>query len=178
MAQLNGSKVISIRSEQELNDIGDWSNELDHLTLLQRRKLLLSEKPNTTFNVDVIVKKEYEDSKEVSNGIGGQDLGKSGDCSRQGSKVNASVCMDQSQPAEAKVDSSDNNVQITLGDSMTVSAGADLQTIKVKSNSPDHCADDLDHVVLRVRQRMLLSRKMLRLENDKLGGIECGVKFM
>lgn len=48
MAQLNGSKVISIRSEQELNDIGDWSNELDHLTLLQRRKLLLSEKPNTT----------------------------------------------------------------------------------------------------------------------------------
>lgn len=66
--------------------------------------------------------------------------------------------MMQSQPAEAKVDSSDNNVQITLGDSMTVSAGADLQTIKVKSNSPDHCADDLDHVVLRVRQRMLLSR--------------------
>uniref|UniRef100_A0A6N2N763 Uncharacterized protein n=1 Tax=Salix viminalis TaxID=40686 RepID=A0A6N2N763_SALVM len=192
MAQLNGSKVNSIRSEQELDDIGDWSNELDHLTLLQRRKLLLSEKPNTTFNVDVIVKKEYEDSKEVSvsgsfanvregskvtvnqclqNGIGGQDLGKSGDCSRQGSKVNASVCMDQSQPAEAKVDSSDNNIQITLGDSMTVSAGADLQTIKVKSNSPDHCADDLDHVVLRVRQRMLLSRKMLRLEKTNLEGL-------
>ncbi|KAJ6290759.1 hypothetical protein OIU78_026494 [Salix suchowensis] len=192
MAQLNGSKVISIRSEQELNDIGDWSNELEHLTLLQRRKLLLSEKTNTTFNVDVIVKKEYEDSKEVSvsgsfanvregskvtvnqclqNGIGGQDLGKSGDCSREGSKVNASVCLDQSQPAEAKVDSSDNNVQITLGDSMTVSAGADLQTIKVKSNSPDHCADDLDHVVLRVRQRMLLSRKMLRLEKTNLEGL-------
>ncbi|KAJ6752762.1 putative proteinC DOMAIN-CONTAINING PROTEIN 8 [Salix koriyanagi] len=166
MAQLNGSKVISIRSEQELNDIGDWSNELDHLTLLQRRKLLLSEKPNTTFNVDVIVKKEYEDSKEVSVSGSFANVREG-----QGSKVNASVCLDQSQPAEAKVDSSDNNVQITLGDSMTVSAGADLQTIKVKSNSPDHCADDLDHVVLRVRQRMLLSRKMLRLEKTNLEGL-------
>lgn len=48
MAQLNGSKVIPIKSEQEFNDIGDWSNELDHLPLLQRRKLLLSGKPNTT----------------------------------------------------------------------------------------------------------------------------------
>jgi hypothetical protein len=48
MAQLNGSKVISTKSEQELNDIGDWSNELDHLPLLQRRKLLLSGKPTTT----------------------------------------------------------------------------------------------------------------------------------
>ena len=63
--------------------------------------------------------------------------------------------MIQSQPAE--VDSSDNNFQITLGDSMTGSAGADVQTIKIKSNSPDDCADDLDHVVLRVRQRMLLT---------------------
>jgi len=49
MAQLNGSKVIPIKSEQEFNDIGDWSNELDHLPLLQRRKLLLSGKPNTTW---------------------------------------------------------------------------------------------------------------------------------
>ncbi|KAJ6370871.1 hypothetical protein OIU77_001392 [Salix suchowensis] len=38
-------------------------------------------------------------------------------------------------------------------------------------NSPDHCADDLDHVVLRVRQRMLLSRKMLRLEKTNLEGL-------
>ncbi|KAJ6370870.1 hypothetical protein OIU77_001391 [Salix suchowensis] len=85
MAQLNGSKVISIRSEQELNDIGDWSNELDHLTLLQRRKLLLSEKPNTTFNVDVIVKKEYEDSKEVS--VSGSFANV-----REGSKVTVNQC--------------------------------------------------------------------------------------
>ena len=48
MAQLNVSKVISTKSEQEFNDICDWSNELDHLPLLQRRKLLLSGKPNTT----------------------------------------------------------------------------------------------------------------------------------
>ncbi|KAF9664085.1 hypothetical protein SADUNF_Sadunf17G0119500 [Salix dunnii] len=222
MAQLNGSKVISINSEQELNDTGDWSNELDHLPLLQRRKLLLSEKLKTTFNVDVIVRKEHEDSKEVSvsgsfanvrerskvsvnqclqNGTGGQDLVKSGDCSRQGSKVNASVRLDQvmcsevagsgvgiekvetaactltqnsmvqSQPAEAKVDCSDNNIQLTLGDSTTGSAGADVQTIKIKSNSPDDFADDLDHVVLRVRQRMLLSRKMLRLERTNLEGL-------
>ncbi|KAH8483187.1 hypothetical protein H0E87_027817 [Populus deltoides] len=192
MAQLNGSKVISTKSEQELNDIGDWSNELDHLPLLQRRKLLLSGKPTTTSNVDVVVKKECEDSQEVSvsassanvregskvavnqclqNGIGGQDLVKSGDCSGQGTKVNAYVCLDQSQPAEAKVECSYNNVRSTLGDSMTGSAGADLQTIKVKSNSPDDCADDLDHVVLRVRQGMLLSRKMLRLEKKNLEGL-------
>lgn len=192
MAQLNGSKVIPIKSEQEFNDIGDWSNELDHLPLLQRRKLLLSGKPNTTSNVDVVVRKEYEDSQEVyvsassanvregckvavnqclQNGIGGQDLVKSGDCSSQGTKVNAYACLDQSQPAEAKVECSCNNVQSTLGDSMTGSAGADLQTIKVKSNSPDDCGDDLDHVVLRVRQGMLLSRKMLRLEKTNLEGL-------
>lgn len=192
MAQLNGSKVIPIKSEQEFNDIGDWSNELDHLPLLQRRKLLLSGKPNTTSNVDVVVRKEYEDSQEVSvsassanvregckvavnqclqNGIGGQDLVKSGDCSSQGTKVNAYVCLDQSQPAEAKFECSYNNVQSTLGDSMTGSAGADLQTIKVKSNSSVDCADDLDHVVLRVRQGMLLSRKMLRLEKTNLEGL-------
>lgn len=192
MAQLNVSKVISTKSEQEFNDICDWSNELDHLPLLQRRKLLLSGKPNTTSNVDVVVKKEYEDSQEVSvsassanvregskvavnqclqNGIGGQGLVKSGDCSSQGTKVNAFVCLDQSQPAEAKVECSYNNVQSTLEDSMTGSAGADLQTIKVKSNSPDDCADDLDHVVLRVRQGMLLSRKMLRLEKTNLEGL-------
>lgn len=191
MAQLNVSKVISTKSEQEFNDICDWSNELDHLPLLQRRKLLLSGKPNRTSNVDV-VKKEYEDSQEVSvsassanvregskvavnqclqNGIGGQGLVKSGDCSSQGTKVNAYVCLDQSQPAEAKVECSYNNVQSTLEDSMTGSAGADLQTIKVKSNSPDDCADDLDHVVLRVRQGMLLSRKMLRLEKTNLEGL-------
>ncbi|XP_073261907.1 uncharacterized protein [Populus alba] len=173
-------------------------------------------------NVDVVVKKEYEDSQEVSvsasstnvregskvavnqclqNGIGGQGLVKSGDCSSQGTKVNAFVCLDQvmcsevagngfgiekvetvvctltqnsmaqSQPAEAKVECSYNNVQSTLEDSMTGSAGADLQTIKVKSNSPDDCADDLDHVVLRVRQGMLLSRKMLRLEKTNLEGL-------
>lgn len=192
MAQLNVSKVISTKSEQEFNDICDWSNELDHLPLLQRRKLLLSGKPNRTSNVDVVVKKEYEDSQEVSvsasstnvregskvavnqclqNGIGGQGLVKSGDCSSQGTKVNAFVCLDQSQPAEAKVECSYNNVQSTLEDSMTGSAGADLQTIKVKSNSPDDCADDLDHVVLRVRQGMLLSRKMLRLEKTNLEGL-------
>lgn len=192
MAQLNVSKVISSKSEQEFNDICDWSNELDHLPLLQRRKLLLSGKPNRTSNVDVVVKKEYEDSQEVSvsassanvregskvavnqclqNGIGGQGLVKSGDCSSQGTKVNAYVCLDQSQPAEAKIECSYNNVQSTLEDSMTGSAGADLQTIKVKSNSPDDCADDLDHVVLRVRQGMLLSRKMLRLEKTNLEGL-------
>uniref|UniRef100_A0A6M2FB62 Uncharacterized protein n=1 Tax=Populus davidiana TaxID=266767 RepID=A0A6M2FB62_9ROSI len=192
MAQLNVSKVISTKSEQEFNDICDWSNELDHLPLLQRRKLLLSGKPNTTSNVDVVVKKEYEDSQEVSvsassanvregskvavnqclqNGIGGQGLVKSGDCSSQGTKVNAYVCLDQSQPTEAKVECSYNNVQSTLEDSMIGSGGADLQTIKVKSNSPDDCADDLDHVVLRVRQGMLLSRKMLRLEKTDLEGL-------
>ncbi|KAJ6861478.1 hypothetical protein NC651_037536 [Populus alba x Populus x berolinensis] len=221
MAQLNVSKVISSKSEQEFNDICDWSNELDHLPLLQRRKLLLSGKPNTTSNVDVVVKKDYDDSQEVSvsassanvregskvavnqclqNGIGGQGLVKSGDCSSQGTKVNAYVCLDQvmcsevagngfgiekvetvctltqnsmaqSQPAEAKIECSYNNVQSTLEDSMTGSAGADLQTIKVKSNSSDDCADDLDHVVLRVRQGMLLSRKMLRLEKTNLEGL-------
>ena len=31
----------------------------------------------------------------LQNGIGGQDLGTSGDCSRQRSKVSASVCLDQ-----------------------------------------------------------------------------------
>jgi hypothetical protein len=66
--------------------------------------------------------------------------------------------MVQSQPAEEKFECSYNNVQSTLGDGMTGSAGADLQTIKVKSNSSVDCADDLDHVVLRVRQGMLLSR--------------------
>ncbi|XP_011001564.1 PREDICTED: uncharacterized protein LOC105108806 isoform X2 [Populus euphratica] len=192
MARLYGSKVIPIKPEQEFNDIGDWSHELDHLPLLQRRRLLLSGKPNRTSNFSVVVKKEYEDSQEVSvsassanvregskvavnqclqNGIGGQDLVKSGDCSSQGTKVNAHVCLDQGQPAEAEVKCSYNNVQSTLGDSMTGSAGADLQTIKVKSNSPDDCADDLDHVVLRVRQGMLLSRKMLRLEKTNLEGL-------
>ncbi|XP_011001563.1 PREDICTED: uncharacterized protein LOC105108806 isoform X1 [Populus euphratica] len=197
MARLYGSKVIPIKPEQEFNDIGDWSHELDHLPLLQRRRLLLSGKPNRTSNFSVVVKKEYEDSQEVSvsassanvregskvavnqclqNGIGGQDLVKSGDCSSQGTKVNAHVCLDQNllvqgQPAEAEVKCSYNNVQSTLGDSMTGSAGADLQTIKVKSNSPDDCADDLDHVVLRVRQGMLLSRKMLRLEKTNLEGL-------
>ncbi|XP_034888425.1 uncharacterized protein [Populus alba] len=169
MAQLNVSKVISTKSEQEFNDICDWSNELDHLPLLQRRKLLLSGKPNRTSNVDVVVKKEYEDSQVMCSEVAGNGFGIE--------KVETVVCtltqnsMAQSQPAEAKVECSYNNVQSTLEDSMTGSAGADLQTIKVKSNSPDDCADDLDHVVLRVRQGMLLSRKMLRLEKTNLEGL-------
>ncbi|KAJ6861479.1 hypothetical protein NC651_037536 [Populus alba x Populus x berolinensis] len=168
MAQLNVSKVISSKSEQEFNDICDWSNELDHLPLLQRRKLLLSGKPNTTSNVDVVVKKDYDDSQVMCSEVAGNGFGIE--------KVET-VCtltqnsMAQSQPAEAKIECSYNNVQSTLEDSMTGSAGADLQTIKVKSNSSDDCADDLDHVVLRVRQGMLLSRKMLRLEKTNLEGL-------
>ncbi|CAK7339016.1 unnamed protein product [Dovyalis caffra] len=223
MAQLNGSNVISIKSEAEFSDVGDWSNELDHLPLLQRRKLLLSGKPTTTSNGDVGVKKEDEDSQVVSvsgscanvregsivagnrclqNGFGGQDLVMSGDCNSEGTKANANVCSNQvmylevngngvgiekyetgfctltqnlmvrSQPAEVKAESSNDNVQSPLGDSMTGSAVADTQVIKVKSHIPDDFADDLDHVVLRERLRMLLPRKMLRLEKPNLEGMD------
>ncbi|KAJ9147259.1 hypothetical protein P3X46_029437 [Hevea brasiliensis] len=79
-------------------------------------------------------------------------LAMQGDCDSCWTKVNRSFYSDQS----------------LLGGSMIGSIGANVEELKLKINNSDDFVDDLDHIVLKERHRMLLSRKMLRIEKPIL----------
>lgn len=61
--------------------------------------------------------------------------------------------------AEVKVENSDNNVLSALGDGVNDFVGIDAAADTVRTNTPvDFADDDLDHIVLKERRRMLLQR--------------------
>ncbi|XP_024183117.1 uncharacterized protein LOC112188264 isoform X2 [Rosa chinensis] len=68
--------------------------------------------------------------------------------------------------AEVKVAYPDN-MSSSFGDGMNGFAGSRVQTVMVKNEISMHSTyDHLDHIALKERQRMLLSRKLFRLENS------------
>ncbi|XP_002531924.2 uncharacterized protein LOC8272187 isoform X1 [Ricinus communis] len=190
MAELCG---ISIKTEigSESNEI-EWSNELDHAPFLLRRKLLLSRRLNLTSTAtnsmhqeNVVVKKEDEQcdsqvfpvSKEIGrqsvqlqnhetkvslgvdpvvaykcsqNGTACQELAMPGDSDSHTTEVHRHTCLNQS----------------STGDSVSGSFDADLKTLKLESSvssDSNDFADDLDHIILKERHRMLLPSKLVRI---------------
>lgn len=72
---------------------------------------------------------------------------------------------------KVKVELFDNNIVSLFGEQTSCSAGADLQAFKNRKESPhDLVNDDLDHIVLKERQQMLLSRKLLEKSESALEG--------
>lgn len=61
-------------------------------------------------------------------------------------------------PVKVKALVTDNKIVNTLGNSVNTSFVEGLQAINVKSENPDDFLDDLDHIVLKERKRILLSR--------------------
>lgn len=60
---------------------------------------------------------------------------------------------------EVKVENSDNIALSTLGNGVNDSSGVDAPADKVNNDAPnDLVDDDLDHIVLKERQRMMLKR--------------------
>ncbi|KAJ0043322.1 hypothetical protein Pint_18563 [Pistacia integerrima] len=87
-------------------------------------------------------------------------------------KVSVSNCTSNENPAsssvpsEVKVENFGNHVFSSLGDGVNDFAGNDAPADKVTTNIPnDFANDDLDHIVLKERQRMLLKRRSLELGN-------------
>ncbi|XP_052299225.1 uncharacterized protein LOC102623654 isoform X2 [Citrus sinensis] len=77
--------------------------------------------------------------------------------------------------AEVKVENSDNNVLSALGDGVNDFVGIDAAADTVHTNTPvDFADDDLDHIVLKERRRMLLQRRCLQLENPVVEGTSAG----
>ncbi|XP_024029566.1 uncharacterized protein LOC21409808 isoform X2 [Morus notabilis] len=133
----------------------------------------------------------------LQNGTCGQDMGTSGDCHScleqikcqesndnfaEVGKIDSSICsLPQNStlsevPTKVKVEFSD---MCSMEGGVNSSCGADVPTINVKHEILDHIAydhlrdhvdyDHLDHIVLKERQSMLLSRKLLAkpvLENS------------
>ncbi|PON89064.1 hypothetical protein TorRG33x02_151390 [Trema orientale] len=65
-------------------------------------------------------------------------------------------------PAVVHVGNTANLLHSMEGDNIKTSYGADIPTIKVENEVSNHIANDhLDHIVLKERQRMLLSSKLL-----------------
>ncbi|KAJ0098428.1 hypothetical protein Patl1_21226 [Pistacia atlantica] len=87
-------------------------------------------------------------------------------------KVSVSNCTSNENPAsfsvpsEVKVENFGNHVFSSLGDGVNDFVGNDAPADKVNTNIPnDFANDDLDHIVLKERQRMLLKRRSLDLGN-------------
>ncbi|KAJ4833868.1 hypothetical protein Tsubulata_039778 [Turnera subulata] len=223
MPQSYGAGVSSAKSEGDSGSI-EWSNELDHLPLTERRKLLATRNPTKTSpRCETVVKRENgqcssqglvspppgfsssegkDDAIRVDSGVVDQyakysendtgclKLSAPLDCSHgqiklrlhsssdkvtcsaadfnspDAEEVNANHCttsgnqMLPTKSAEMKVESFDHP-QNSIGGGLSGSAGADVHALKIND---DVSNDDLDHIVLKERQRMLLERKMLRLE--------------
>lgn len=78
-------------------------------------------------------------------------------------------------PAKIKVEHSGNLLN-SLGNGVNGFAGDDMSAVAVKTEIPsDFPNDDLDHIVLKERRRMLLSRKLLELANPLQEGTSGGL---
>ncbi|XP_012086414.1 uncharacterized protein LOC105645422 isoform X2 [Jatropha curcas] len=105
---------------------------------------------NAPLEVDFVVawdkiQVDYDASDKCSQNSGAcQELSVQGGCDSHGTNVDGNVSSDKS----------------LLGGSMNGSIGADFQGLKPKSNISNDFTDDLDHIVLKERRKMLQSRKM------------------
>uniref|UniRef100_A0A5B6ZK40 Uncharacterized protein n=1 Tax=Davidia involucrata TaxID=16924 RepID=A0A5B6ZK40_DAVIN len=73
-------------------------------------------------------------------------------------------------PDNVKVEFIDNCLMSSLENVVKGSSGAAVQVIKIKTEIPNDFEDDLDHIALKDRRRMLLSRKSLELRKPLLEG--------
>ncbi|KAI9161256.1 hypothetical protein LWI28_015771 [Acer negundo] len=131
------------------------------------------------------------------------DVGTPGDCNCQSIHINTKICSDQtthvglnadvsgpekvhfnvctcdknqvlsSVPVEVKVENSDNHVLSSSGDGVNDFASVDVSVAKANSN--DFSFDDLDHIALKERQRMLQKRKLLELAKHVVEGTSVGM---
>ncbi|TXG69913.1 hypothetical protein EZV62_004848 [Acer yangbiense] len=131
------------------------------------------------------------------------DVGTPGDCNCQSTHINTKICSDQtthvglnadvsgpekvhfnvctcdknkvlsSVPVEVKVENSDNHVLSLSGDGVNDFASADVSAAKANSN--DFSFDDLDHIALKERQRMLQKRKLSELAKHVVEGTSVGM---
>ncbi|XP_057972257.1 uncharacterized protein LOC131160508 isoform X2 [Malania oleifera] len=72
-------------------------------------------------------------------------------------------------PAKIEVESC-NNMVSSLGDGIFGPAGSDLQAVKFGNGITNDLVNELDHVILKERRRMLLSRKLLGTVKPTLEG--------
>ncbi|XP_028055259.1 uncharacterized protein LOC114259441 isoform X1 [Camellia sinensis] len=73
-------------------------------------------------------------------------------------------------PVKLEVDYADNNLTSSLINGVEGSLGTYVQAVKMKTEIFDDFVDDLDHIVLKERRRLLLSRKPLKLTKPVLEG--------
>ncbi|KAI8029995.1 hypothetical protein LOK49_LG01G02122 [Camellia lanceoleosa] len=73
-------------------------------------------------------------------------------------------------PVKLEVDYADNNLTSSLINGVEGSLGTYVQAVKIKTEIFDDFVDDLDHIVLKERRRLLLSRKPLKLTKPVLEG--------
>ncbi|CAL5323692.1 unnamed protein product [Camellia sinensis] len=73
-------------------------------------------------------------------------------------------------PVKLEVDYADNNLTSSLINGVEGSLGTYVQAVKIKTEICDDFVDDLDHIVLKERRRLLLSRKPLKLTKPVLEG--------
>ncbi|XP_059640202.1 uncharacterized protein LOC132282507 isoform X2 [Cornus florida] len=193
MAQLSDSYNTLIKPENENQD-SFWSEELDGIPLKQRLKLLLASKRLSDFGV---IKLETE-TPPIHIGVTEEDqscdsqgfypscsareqrnerfsLEKThtdvlGEYSCQGTLVGDCICSDRLICSD--VNSTSVGVEkVDTGNGVNGYSGADVQAKKIQPEISDDFNDDLDYVVLKERQRMLLSRKSMEftravLEDD------------
>lgn len=73
-------------------------------------------------------------------------------------------------PVKLEVDYADNNLTSSLINGVEGSLGTYVQAVKIKTEIFDDFVHDLDHIVLKERRRLLLSRKPLKLTKPVLEG--------
>ncbi|KAJ4706882.1 NAC domain-containing protein 8 [Melia azedarach] len=222
MAQRCGSNVISTESTGAFD-------QLDHLPLASRRKLLVASIRASTSCLDAGIKEEEEDKegllsipsvcsvrgtdqqlalKQCPNSEAAlavtfkvstgeilenstaadhylhnapcrQDVGMPANTALDKVEVSVSTLYKNTllsdDSTEVKVENSDNIALSTLGNGVNDSSGVDAPADKVNNDAPnDLVDDDLDHIVLKERQRMMLKRGCSELEKQVVEGTSTG----
>ncbi|KAL1308236.1 hypothetical protein HN51_050166 [Arachis hypogaea] len=133
--------------------------ELEHIPLTQRLRFLhsgsgYSDTPSLLMPpVDIIVKKEHEDSdlqvtcRKVQTNVREEEKTSINTSSLSQNPIHCDV------PTAAKVEDSD------IDDGRKTSLQSDFPALKVKQEISEDIVDDLDHMVLKERLRLLLARK-------------------
>uniref|UniRef100_A0A5B6ZMS7 Uncharacterized protein n=1 Tax=Davidia involucrata TaxID=16924 RepID=A0A5B6ZMS7_DAVIN len=200
MAQLSGTDNTPFKSENETHDGGWTEEHDRMPLKQRLKMLLAStrhsdfsdikfEKESTspTPPFDIVVEKEDQHCisqvfhPACSAGEGRNErfpseqshAGVLGEYCCRGAQVNEYICsnsMPSEHPIKVKVDNIDNSPMSLLENGVNCSSLSDVQVVKVKNEIPDDFEDDLDHIVLKERRMMLISRKSLELKKPSLEG--------
>ncbi|GFY94112.1 hypothetical protein Acr_09g0005580 [Actinidia rufa] len=93
------------------------------------------------------------------------------------SRTLAQCSMLSKYPVKVEVDYADNNLTSSPGRDVASSLDTDLQAVKIKTEIASDFEEDLDHIVLKERQRLLLSRRSLELRKPVMEVIQFPGKF-